>query len=106
MIAILDYGIGNLFSVKKAFECIGYDAEVTSTPEQIKSASTIVLPGVGAYGAAMEELRQKELFLLIKEQIKESKPTLGIWLGVQLLFERSMEHFMGACESRRWQRNE
>lgn len=96
MIAVVDYGIGNLFSVKKAFECIGLDACITSCPKQIKESSIIVLPGVGAYSVAMQELERKELLALLVEQIRGGKPTLGICLGMQLLFEKSMEH--GVCK--------
>lgn len=92
MIAILDYGVGNLFSIKKALEYIGACAEITRSKETIKKASAIVLPGVGAYAAAMKTLEEHELVSFLKEQIMEGKPTLGICLGMQLLFEKSTEH--------------
>jgi imidazole glycerol-phosphate synthase subunit HisH len=91
MIAIIDYGMGNLRSVQKGFEKVGHTAVVTSDPEIIRSASKVVLPGVGAFGDAMDELRRRKLVEPVKEAIAESKPFLGICLGLQLLFEVSYE---------------
>jgi glutamine amidotransferase len=91
MIAIVDYGMGNLRSVQKGFEKIGHAAAVTSDPDVIRSASKIVLPGVGAFGDAMQELRRRSLIEPVKQAIAEGKPFLGICLGLQLLFDVSYE---------------
>jgi glutamine amidotransferase len=87
MIAIIDYGMGNLRSVQKGFEKTGHAATVTSDPQQIRAAAKVVLPGVGAFGDAMDELRRRELVEPVKEAIAAGKPFLGICLGLQLLFE-------------------
>lgn len=92
MIAIIDYGMGNLRSVQKGFEKVGHAAMVTSDPEAIRRASKIVLPGVGAFEDAIAELRRLELTSPILESIDSGKPFLGICLGLQLLFERSYEN--------------
>jgi glutamine amidotransferase len=91
MIVIVDYGMGNLRSVQKGFEKIGQTATVTSDPDVIRSASKVVLPGVGAFGDAMQELRKRELVEPVKQAIAEGKPFLGICLGLQLLFDVSYE---------------
>lgn len=91
MLAIIDYGMGNLRSVQKGFEKTGHAALVTSDPEQIRAATKVVLPGVGAFGDAMDELRRRELIGPIKEAIGAGKPFLGICLGLQLLFETGYE---------------
>lgn len=91
MIAIIDYGMGNLRSVQKAFEKIGAEAVVTSDEATIESASALVLPGVGAFGDAMANLREAGLVGSIYRAIEEGKPFLGICLGMQLLFEISEE---------------
>lgn len=87
MIAIIDYGMGNLRSVQKGFEKVGHAAAITSDPEVVGSASKVVLPGVGAFGDAMHELRRRRLVEPVKQVIAEGKPFLGICLGLQLLFE-------------------
>jgi glutamine amidotransferase len=87
MIAIIDYGMGNLRSVQKGFEKTGHAATVTSDPAEIRAAAKVVLPGVGAFGDAMEELRRRNLIEPVKEAIAAGKPFLGICLGLQLLFE-------------------
>lgn len=87
MIAIIDYGMGNLRSVQKGFEKCGHAALVTSDAGEIRAARKIVLPGVGAFGDAMDELRRRELIEPIQETIAAGKPFLGICLGLQLLFE-------------------
>lgn len=92
MIAIIDYGMGNLRSVQKAFEHLGYEARITQTPDQIISAGACVLPGVGAFRDAIGRLNQTRLDDLIREVIAEGKPFLGICLGMQLLFSRSYEY--------------
>ncbi|MDO4344014.1 MAG: imidazole glycerol phosphate synthase subunit HisH [Eubacteriales bacterium] len=91
MIAIIDYDAGNLKSVYKALKYLGEDACVTRDVNQIRSADKVILPGVGAFGDAMERLSQYGLIPAIQEAAKEGKPLLGICLGLQLLFERSEE---------------
>lgn len=91
MIAIIDYGMGNLRSVQKAFEKIGHEAIVTNEASQIASASKVILPGVGAFEDAMKELRHRDLVEPILKTIESGKPMLGICLGLQLLFEVGYE---------------
>ena len=90
MIAITDYGMGNLRSVQKALESLGAQAEITSDPDKISSADKVILPGVGAFKDAMEELAERELIEPIKEAARK-KPFLGICLGLQLIFDESEE---------------
>ena len=92
MIAIIDYGVGNLFSLKCSFESIGADICVTSDPEVISKADRIILPGVGAFEDAAKKLRESGLDAVIKKECASGKPLLGICLGMQLLFERSFEY--------------
>lgn len=91
MIAIVDYGVGNLFSLSASLAHLGLDSTVTADPEKIRSADQIILPGVGAFGDAMDKLNSTGLVLLLKEQAQQ-KPLLGICLGMQLLFEQSSEY--------------
>ncbi|MEO2022107.1 MAG: imidazole glycerol phosphate synthase subunit HisH, partial [Pirellulaceae bacterium] len=91
MIAIIDYQMGNLRSVQKGFEKIGHEARIVSDPDQLTQATKIVLPGVGAFGDAMQELTQRGFVDPIRNWIKQDRPFLGICLGLQLLFERSYE---------------
>jgi len=91
MIAIIDYGMGNIHSVKKALELYGAKTKVTNNPKEISACGKIVLPGVGAFGDAMLELDKQGLSALIKSEVKNKKPFLGICLGMQLLFEKSEE---------------
>lgn len=91
MIAIVDYGVGNLFSLKSSFAAIGADTIITPDPDVIKKADKILLPGVGAFGDAAEKLRSSGLGDLIIDEAKKGKPLLGICLGMQLLFEKSYE---------------
>lgn len=91
-IAIVDYGMGNLHSVSKAVERLGYKPLVTGEREKILAADGIILPGVGAFGDAMEQLRETSLDSVMKEAAESGKPLLGICLGMQLLFSRSEEH--------------
>lgn len=91
MIAIADYGIGNLRSVQKAFNKLGYDAIITGDKAVIGSASHVVLPGVGAFADAINLLRISGLDKIIIAEAKKGKPILGICLGMQLLFESSSE---------------
>ncbi len=92
MIAIVDYGVGNLFSLVSSFKAIGIDAVATSDKEIIKKADKIILPGVGAFGDAAEKLFSSGLAEVVIEQAKSGKPLLGICLGMQLLFEKSFEY--------------
>jgi glutamine amidotransferase len=91
VIAIIDYGMGNLRSVQKAFERVGVAAEVTRDPTRIESAAGVVLPGVGAFGACMENLEGFGLTASVRRVIERGVPFLGICLGLQLLFEESEE---------------
>jgi glutamine amidotransferase len=91
MIAIIDYGMGNLRSVEKAFEKVGFDTVVTDKPEIIENADKIVLPGVGAFKDAIDGLQERGLIGPIKNHIKQNKLFLGICLGLHLLFTRSYE---------------
>ncbi len=91
MIAIVDYGMGNLRSVKKAFEQLGFSPTVTRNSEEILNSNALVLPGVGAFGDCMQNLEDFGLVEPIKSFIKGGKPFLGICLGLQLLFEESEE---------------
>lgn len=91
MIAIIDYQMGNLRSVQKAFERVGHQAIITSDPHELAKAERIVLPGVGAFEDAMHELRNRDLVEPIKDLVASGKPFLGICLGLQLLFDVSYE---------------
>lgn len=91
MIAIIDYGVGNLFSVQSSFAAIGAEAVVTSDPAVIRAADRILLPGVGAYRDAAQKLRESGMGDLVREQAASGKPVMGICLGMQLLFEKSYE---------------
>ena len=95
-IAVVDYSLGNLRSVSKALEVIGARAKVTNDPEDIARAYAIVLPGVGAFKRAMDNLRKLEILPSILRAIKQGKPFLGICLGLQILFSESEEH--GTCK--------
>ena len=91
MIAIIDYDAGNIKSVEKALLALGQEVEVTSDREKILSADKVILPGVGAFGDAMANLRESGLDEVIREVVKKEIPFLGICLGLQLLFESSEE---------------
>ena len=91
MITVIDYGMGNLHSVRKALEVVGADTMVSSGAEDISKADKIVFPGVGSFGEAMKELNKRRLVKPIKDAIACGKPFLGLCLGLQLLFERSEE---------------
>ena len=91
MTAIIDYGVGNLFSLVCSFGAVGAEAVLTSDPEVIRSADRLVLPGVGAFRDAAAKLRDSGLWDLVKQQASEGKPLLGICLGMQLLLEKSLE---------------
>lgn len=90
MIAIVDYGAGNIFSVKNALDFLGIDGKLTADADEIRSADEIILPGVGAFPSAMKMLNNSGLVEVIREQ-SQIKPFLGICLGMQLIFERSFE---------------
>lgn len=92
MIAIIDYGVGNLFSLKSTFSMLGEQAVVTSDKAEIEKADRIVLPGVGAFGDAADKLRESGLADVITEQTASGKALLGICLGMQLLFDKSYEY--------------
>lgn len=91
MIVIIDYGMGNIHSVKKALELCGAKVKVSNDPLDMRSAKKLILPGVGAFGDALRELERQDLVELIKDEVKNKKPFLGICLGMQLLFEKSEE---------------
>jgi len=92
VIAIVDYGIGNLGSVAKAFRHVGAQTELTGDHDALRSASALVLPGDGAFAAAMEELRRRGLVALLRRAAELGTPVFGICIGMQLLFEESEEH--------------
>jgi len=92
MLALVDYGIGNLRSVEKAFNAVGAEVCVTSDPEVVRGADKVVLPGVGAFGDGMAGLEKRDLVQPIKDLVERGTPLLGICLGMQLLFEESEEH--------------
>lgn len=90
MIAIVDYGVGNIFSLYSSLKYIGAEAALTSDPEEIRAADKIILPGVGAFGDAAEKLRQTGLADVVLEQAKAGKPLLGICLGMRCSLRRAM----------------
>lgn len=92
MIAIVDYGVGNLFSLSRSLAYVGADVCVTGDREKIKSADKILLPGVGAFGDAIKKLKDAQLDEVLVSEVKKGKPMLGICLGMQLLFDKSFEY--------------
>ena len=92
MIALIDYGVGNLFSLRSSFAAIGEEAVVTGDPDVLRSADRLILPGVGAFGDAAAKLRESGMAQLVKELAAEGKPIMGICLGMQLLFDESLEY--------------
>lgn len=92
MIAIIDYGVGNLFSLTQSLKKIGVESVITGKREQIEQADRLILPGVGAFGDAAQKLRNSGLDQVIKSQVGAGKPLLGICLGMQLLFDKSYEY--------------
>ena len=92
MIAIIDYGVGNLFSLKSSFAAIGQEAAVTGDAAKIADAERVILPGVGAFADAYEKLCTSGLDEAVRRAVKSGKPVMGICLGMQLLFERSFEY--------------
>ncbi|GED54033.1 imidazole glycerol phosphate synthase subunit HisH [Brevibacillus borstelensis] len=96
MIGIIDYGMGNLYSLGKALERLGCSYEFVSRPERLEGLSGAILPGVGAFGDAMKNIRELELEEGIRSYAASGRPILGICLGMQLLFEQSTEHGVAA----------
>lgn len=92
MIAVVDYGVGNVFSLCSSLRFIGAECALTGSPEEIGSADRIILPGVGAFGDAAAKLRASGLDRVVVEAARKGKPLLGICLGMQLLFEKSEEY--------------
>ena len=92
MIAVIDYGVGNLFSIKSSFARIGVEAVVTADKKIIQNADRIMLPGVGAFEDAAKKLQQSGMADLLREEVKKGKCLMGICLGMQLLFEKSYEY--------------
>ncbi|NCA92277.1 imidazole glycerol phosphate synthase subunit HisH [bacterium] len=92
MIAIIDYGVGNLFSLSSSLKYLSLDCQITSDPSVIKEAEKLILPGVGAFGDAMKKLEETNLIELIINQTEKGKPLLGICLGMQMLFDYSLEY--------------
>lgn len=91
MIAIVDYGVGNLFSLKSSLAAIGQETIVSGDPNVIRQADKVILPGVGAFGEAAEKLKNSGLDQVVKEEAAKGKPLLGICLGMQLLLDKSYE---------------
>ena len=92
MVAIIDYGVGNLFSLKSSFAAIGVDAIVTDSEELLRKADHLILPGVGAFGDAAAKLRATGLDKVLIEEAKQGKPVMGICLGMQMLLDKSFEY--------------
>ncbi len=92
MIAIVDYGVGNLFSLNSSFKKVGAETVVASDKKRIENADKIILPGVGAFADAAKKLEESGLGELVKEQVKKGKYVMGVCLGMQMLFERSYEY--------------
>ncbi|MBR6901320.1 MAG: imidazole glycerol phosphate synthase subunit HisH [Synergistaceae bacterium] len=91
MIAIINYGVGNLFSLESSFNAIGKNVKVTSDPEDLKKAERIILPGVGAFEDAAKKLKSSGIVETLLDEVKHGKPLLGICLGMQMLFTKSYE---------------
>ena len=92
MVGIIDYGVGNLFSLRSSFAAIGAEAFVSGDAKELAKADRLILPGVGAFGDAAQKLRDSGLDAFVKEQAAAGKPLMGICLGMQLLFEKSCEY--------------
>jgi glutamine amidotransferase len=92
MVAIVDYGVGNLFSLKSSLSFIGAEATVTGDATVIRSSDKIILPGVGAFGDAIDRLRESGLDIVLKQEAQKGKHIMGICLGMQLLFDKSYEY--------------
>ena len=96
MVAIIDYGVGNLFSLQSSFAAIGQEAVVTADPAVIRAADKVLLPGVGAFRDAAEKLKKSGMDAVVKDEAARGKPLLGVCLGMQMLFDKSYEY--GAYE--------
>ena len=92
MLAIIDYGVGNLFSLRSSLAAIGVDAVVSGDAEVLRKADRLILPGVGAFGDAADKLRETGMDVVVKEEAAKGKPIMGICLGMQLLFEKGYEY--------------
>ena len=92
MVAVIDYGVGNLFSLKSSFSAIGEEVTVSGNAEEIKKADRIILPGVGAFGDAAKKLKLSGLDEVLTQEAEKGTPIMGICLGMQLLFEKSFEY--------------
>ncbi len=91
-VAIIDYGVGNLFSLASSLHYLGVEAKVTAKADDLQAADRLILPGVGAFGDAAAKLRESGLFEVVRQQAAAGKPLLGICLGMQLLFDKSLEY--------------
>jgi imidazole glycerol-phosphate synthase subunit HisH len=91
LITIVDYGMGNLRSVQKAFERVGYEAKISNRPEDIDAAEKLVLPGVGNFGDGVRALHERDFVDPLKRRVRGNKPFLGICLGLQMLFTKGYE---------------
>jgi len=91
MIVIIDYGMGNLMSVKNALDFLGLESKISSDEEEIRNANGLILPGVGAFPDAMDNIERLSLDKMIREEVAKNKPLIGICLGMQLLFENGFE---------------
>lgn len=92
MIGIIDYGVGNLFSLRSSFDAIGAETFVSGDAKELEKADKLILPGVGAFGDAAEKLRQTGLDIFVRQQAEKGVPLMGICLGMQLLFEKGFEY--------------
>ena len=92
MLAIVDYGVGNLYSLASSLKCIGVDHVIATEPQQLRAASHIILPGVGAFEDAARKLRDSGMREALLDEVQKGKPLLGICLGMQMLFEKSYEY--------------
>lgn len=92
MVAVVDYGVGNLFSLRSSLETIGADVVVTGDADVLRRADKIILPGVGAFEDAAAKLRQSGLDVVLRQEAAEGKPIMGICLGMQMLFDKSLEY--------------
>lgn len=92
MLAIIDYGVGNLFSLKSSLAALGVEAVVSGDAEVLRKADRLILPGVGAFGDAAKKLRESGMASVVKEEAAKGKPIMGICLGMQLLFEKGFEY--------------
>ena len=92
MVGIIDYGVGNLFSLQSSFSAIGQEVIVSSDPEVLRKADHVILPGVGAFEDAVKKLRESQMDQMVYEAVQAGKPLMGICLGMQMLFEKSFEY--------------